>query len=139
MSLLTENVINFGVAGADAGTTDVESAVFDTLGMSSVVAMARLAVANSGNYLKLQHSDASGSGFEDILGSKIVCAVNHQVLVSEIVRPIKRYLKAILVRTSSSASGDILFIGAAPRVTPADNTTSAVLAEILVSPDSGTA
>lgn len=125
-------------AGAAAGTSTVDGDAVDLSGFEGVVFMASIAVANAGNYLKAQEGDTN-SPSADIEGSKVVTASNDDVAILQVHKPLKRYIRANIVRGASSASGDlfaILYKGS--KMPLSSDVANAVISKSIVSPVAGT-
>ena len=138
---MNEATLRKVAAAATAGTTDVESSVVSAAGGVDVTFFADIAVANAGNYIKVQGGAlADGSDMADLAGSKVVAAVNDDVVAVNVFRPVFPYLRAVVVRTVSTASGPVYCAQRGARVLPPDNNlASEIVSEVLVSPAAGTA
>jgi hypothetical protein len=95
---------------AAAGTTTATSDVIDTQGFEAMLIQIGWGAIVSGavTSLKLQHSDASGSGFADVAGSNITVADTDDFKVSEyeVYRPQKRYWKIVASRATQNSTID---------------------------------
>jgi len=128
-------------SAASAGTSAVESSVVDMAGFKEVTFFASIAVANAGNHIKIQQNEASStSSMADLTGTKVICANNGEVVMCTVVKPLKRYVRAVITRTASSASGEIYCVQSNPLAAPVDNNvSSAIVSEVHASPAEGTA
>lgn len=96
--------------GASSAGTAVTSSAIDMLGYDAVCLFAQIATANAGNYLKAQQSsdDGSADDYTDLAGSKVVADNGADVVVLDIRRPTKRYLKGIIIRGgANTVTGDM--------------------------------
>lgn len=142
-SFLEKNTVRLHAAAAGSAGTAVNGTVFDSQGFESVVFLVSIATANAGNFLKVQQGDlADGSDMADLAGSAVVAAANGQVVVAEVCRPSKRYLRGQIVRAgANTATGDMYAIGceAADSKAVVNNITNTLISEISVTPAQGTA
>lgn len=130
-----------------AGTSDVNSAAIDTQGFHKLaiyIALGAMAASSTVTF-KLQHSDASGSGYEDIAGSStgsLADTNDDKSVVFDVEGPMKRYYRVVTTR-GDAGNTTILAMGAllgSPRTTSllTAHTTNAST-KTLVEPISGTA
>ena len=91
-------------AAASATTFFAGTAVVDTQGYDEFTAM-----ANPGGTakLKLQMASATGDTFDDITGTSLTGSAAHQLLAVSIVKPQKRYVKALVACTVGAVNGKI--------------------------------
>lgn len=130
-----------------AGTSVLTSSVIDTLGYEGVRIILGVGAitANAVTSFKLQQSsdDGSADAYSDIEGSSVTIADDddNQVVVSDVWRPQKRYLKVVTTRGTQNAVVDFLLAELyEPRVLPATTSHATVVAtEKFASPDEGTA
>ena len=141
MNFLTRHKVRKVADGAAAATSAVTGSVVDMAGFLGVTFFARIATANAGNSIKVQHGDVSNlSDAADLLGTNVVCANDGEVVAVEVFRPVKRYLRAVLTRTASTIVGDMYAVQSEPRLLPVDNNVdSAIVSETHPSPAAGTA
>ena len=140
--MLSENVkIVLAKAAEAAGTDEVVSAVIDTCGFEGCIFMTRFAVANAGNYIKVQQDTASnGATAADLAGTKVTSGTSEEGCAIDINRPQERYLQLSATRTESSALGEIWAILYGPVKAPVVSALTGTLAiEAHVSPAEGTA
>lgn len=139
---LNENLLLNLAPPTVAGTTTITSAAVDMAnGANSVVFEVEIATHASGNYIKVQESDTTTDGdYSDIAGSKTIGLADADIVAVEIFKPAKRYLRAQVVRGTSSALGPILGVQQMQRVTPpSGNNVTGVVSQILITPALGTA
>ncbi|QQS08680.1 MAG: hypothetical protein IPK69_11925 [Phycisphaerales bacterium] len=135
-----ENAIRLAVAGAASGTTPVSGATIDTAGYDGVAVFCTIATQNAGNYLALDHGDASDmSDGANVAGSKVVAVANGQVVCVDINKPMKRYVKPAIVRTAATITGDMYYILYKGQFKPTLNqVANTLISKSLVSPPTGT-
>lgn len=99
-----------------------------------------IATANAGNYGKVQQSsdDAAADAYADLEGTKNVPGDSGDSFLIDIYRPQERYLKCLIVRGASTATGDVYAILYGPRDMPTTQ-GGTIDAETHASPDEGTA
>ena len=119
---------------ASAATSAVDGTAVDTTGFQGVTFAAEIAVANAGNHLTVQQSDASNTGFTALDGAKSVCAVNGDVCVVDVKNPQKRYLRGVITRTASTASGALMAYSYGPSKAPVTHGSTVQVAAV-VAPD----
>ena len=138
--MLSENVkIVLAKAAEAAGTDEVVSAVIDTCGFEGCIFMTRFAVANAGNYIKVQQDTAAnGATAADLAGTKVTSGDSDEGVAIDINRPQKRYLQLSATRTATSALGEIWAILYGPVKAPVVSALTGTLAiEAHVSPAEG--
>jgi hypothetical protein len=128
-----------------AGTANVNSSVIDMQGFEGAVFILSFgtitATAVSG--LKLQQGDkADGSDMADIAGTALAMADtgSNKVLVSDLYKPQKRYVRLVATRGTANAVIDsAIAIQYEARITPPALDSSVYAAEFNISPDNGVA
>lgn len=125
---------------AVAGTSAVEGSAVDTASAGVDVAFAAtIATAASGNYLKAQQSaDAAFTSPEDLAsaGAKAIALVNGDVVAVEVYKPTLRYVRGVIVRGTSTATGEMYCLSTGGRLTPVDNNeASEIVSAIVNSPE----
>lgn len=123
---LLANVETIRVANsASAAQTAVESSAVDTAGVIGVRFTAALGDVTSGSVLglKAQFRDSDNDSWEDVEGALAYTAgasdADHKVLILDIVRPEKRYVRAVLSRGTANAVVDGIFADVyGPKETP---------------------
>lgn len=127
-------------AAASATTFFAASAVVDTQGYDEFTAW-----ANPGGtaHIKLAMASATGDTFDDITGTKVSGSAAHQLLMVSIVKPQKRYVKALVACTVGAVNGKIAYALSQPRNAGITQTVAGAsgvaVAEIHVSAATGTA
>jgi hypothetical protein len=133
-------VIPVEAAGSSAGTPLTSDAV-DTQDWEGVAFVTGIGTADADNTVKLQQSNDSGGSpddFTDIEGSAKAASGNGHVVINDINRPAKRYVRAVITRSGAdTTTGTMYAILYNGRKVPniGDDTDQVVLA----TPDEGTA
>jgi len=129
------------VSGAvAAGTTAVNSAVVDMQGYDGVIFLASLGTAAANNGVKAQQGQVSNmSDAADLAGTLVSSNGTQTDLVLEIFRPRERYVRAAVVRGTTTTVDAIWAIQFMAAKMPVNNVTAAQAAEIWASPAEGTA
>jgi len=140
MNLSNEVKITKVKAGQATATTEVSSDAIDMSGYEGVIFMASIATANAGNYLKVeQGKDANFTEHEDVKGSKVVPPKDAEVAFVDIYKPAQsqgKYLRAAIVRTATTVTGDIYAIQYNGRNKPEVNVVEDKMSGVLlISPD----
>lgn len=138
---LSNNVKITKVSAAVAtGTTTINSNPVDMQGYDGVVFLASLGSAAANNGLKAQQGQASNlSDAADLAGTLVSSNGTQTDLVLEVFRPQERYLRAAVVRGTTTTIEAIWAIQYAGSKMPINNVTAAQAAEIWASPAEGTA
>ena len=136
MYFLNENEIRKVANAATAATTAVNGAAVDMANWEQVTFWASIATANAGNHLTVQQSATVGfESPETLEGAKAIALENGDVVAVTVNRPLKRYLRAVLTRTASTATGEIYAARTGSRTEPVDNNeASEIMATLLPSP-----
>lgn len=123
------------------GTSTVNSSVVDMANYETAVFFTFIATAAAGNVLKVQQGQASNlSDAADLAGSGQSAGTSEEVVAVEIVKPLERYLRATVVRGTSTVLGEIWCIQANPRNRPVTSSlTGTAAVKTVVSPAEGTA
>ena len=126
---------------ATAATSAINSDVIDRADFEGVVFFCKIAVANAGNYIKVQQGDESDlSDAADLEGTKVTPGADNMVSWVDVYRPTKRYLRVVVTRGASTACGDIYAMKYGPKKLPTDNEIAdTITGEIHASPAEGTA
>lgn len=96
-------------AAAVAGQTELTTDVIDTADCDGVVFVAHLGDVTTGSVLGLavDDSEASGSGWDDLENPLAFTAgasdADNKLLILDVYKPEKRYLRARLTRTTANA------------------------------------
>lgn len=133
--------------GVVAGTTAQTSSVIDTAGYEGVkIATLFGAITSTAvTSVKLQQSsdDGAADAYSDIEGSSVSVADDddNQIVVHDIYRPQKRYLKVVVGRGTANAviDGIVASLYGARKQPTTDDSATVVSRKLLVSPDEGTA
>lgn len=141
-----EKVIRLSNAAA-AATTDVTSSVLDTAGFEGAKLYTLLGAitTNAVTSVKVQQSDDDGvaDAYSDLEASGSVVADDddNQIVVHDIFRPQKRYLKVVVDRGTQNAVVDGIFavLYGAKKLPTTDDSATVVSRNCLASPDEGTA
>ena len=123
------------------GTSAVTSDAVDTQGWQGCRFFTAFGTAAAGNTIKGQQSDddAATDAYSDLAGTSLASTTSEAV-VMDIVKPRKRYLKAVIARGTTSTLGNIWAELYGPVSEPSTQTTTGtIVSEISVSPDEGTA
>lgn len=115
--------LTLSAQGAVSAGTDVDGATVDVANYDGVLFFARIATANAGNFLKAQEGDTT-SPIADLAGSAVIAGTNEDIVVLDIHKPLKRYIRAVVVRAgAASITGDLYAIrykGRKPPELPGD-------------------
>lgn len=110
---LLRNVEVVRVANASAAAqTAVEGAAVDMAGQVGVTFVASFGTVTTASVLtlKAQYSDNGSTNWTDIVGTATHTAsgtdANNKMLALDIVRPEKRYVRAVVTRTAANAAVD---------------------------------
>ncbi len=133
--------------GVVAGTSDQTSDAVDRAGYDGVMFIGLLGTLTSGHAtsMKIQQSsdDGGSDAYADLLGTgsgALAEGDSDQMIVIDIVRPLERYLKAILLRGTQNAVIDgIVAIPYNAKVTPTAQHSTVAKLEVHASPAEGTA
>ena len=129
--------------GAVAGTTTLTSDVVDMQNFDGLVFLAALGdVLDTGvNVLQAQHSDVGdGSGMNDITASVVsftagASDADNKLLVLEIARPTKRFLRVTLARSVANTVLDGIFaFQSSPAESPVTQHASVLVKDFQLSP-----
>lgn len=123
--------------GQIAGTSTVDTSSVNMTGADGVMFMASFAVANVANTIHLQESD-DDSVWADLADTEATPTTNNNLVIIDINRPLKQFIRARLTRGVSTASGMVIAeqYGSAKMSTSQDTTVDAIVT--LASPDPGT-
>lgn len=138
---LNKNVkVVLAKAAQGADTTTVTSDAIDTQGYEGCMFVGSITTANAGNYGKVQQSsdDAAADTYADLTGTKNVPGDSGDSFLIDINKPRERYLKCLIVRGASTATGDLYAILYGAHKKPTSH-GSTIDAETHASPAEGTA
>ena len=133
------------INGTAAGTTPVNSSVIDMQGFEGVMFIASFGAitATAVTGIKIQQGNASdGSDAIDLTGTAlaILDTASNKVLVSEIYKPEKRYLRVVITRGTANAVVDgVVAQQFGARIAPPIHDSSVAGFEYWVSPPEGIA
>lgn len=105
-----------------AGTTEVESDSVDVANYDGVLFFAKVAAADAGNHIVIEQS-ADDATWAELTGTKVIVEEANQVVAVDVFRPLEgqgRYLRAKVVRGSSTATGDVYAARYSGRTRPED-------------------
>jgi hypothetical protein len=125
-------------ASASAGQTELTTDVIDMAGFTGVVFVVHLGDVTNGSVLGLaaDHSDDADADFEDLEGPLAHTAnatnADNKVLVLDIVRPEKRFVRARLTRgTANAIVNGVLAIKYGPLHAPIEQGDTVLASETL--------
>ena len=123
------------------GTSTINSSVIDMSGYEGVIFFTNILTAASGNILKVQQGQASNlSDAADLASSGQSSGTSDEVVAVDVVKPQERYLRATVVRGTSTILGEIWALQYGCRSRPQSNVLSGTInSKTLVSPAEGTA
>ena len=146
MNLSKSIKVTRALNGVVAGTTEQNGSVIDMSGFEGVqfIALFGALTATQVTSLKVQQGDASdGSDMADLAGSLHTALGDtdgNKCLVTDLFRPQKRYVRAVVKRGTANAVIDgVIALQYSPRVEPATNDTTVKATKLLISSDEGTA
>lgn len=123
-----------------AGTSDVNGTIVDMSGWDGVIFVTRIPTGAANNRLIAQHGDQSNLGdAADIAGSGVTGTGNNHRCVLDVYKPLKRYLRPVVKRGTSTTSADVWSIryrGSRPNIA---DVVDSLTTKNLNSPSSGTA
>jgi len=121
---LSQNIkITLVNAAAVSAGTEIDATAVDMSGFDGVVFVASVATANAGNFMKAQSdTDVALGTVADLAGTKAVAGTNGAFIGVDVYRPIKRYVRPVVIRAgANTAVGDIYAIQYAGRTRPVVN------------------
>lgn len=111
-----------------AGTSTVTTSILDMAGYESVVFITSLGTAAAGNLIKVQQdAENSTASMADLTGTSVSSGSSDEDVWVDVYRPEKRYVRAQIVRGTSSTLGDVWALQYGPRTLPVDNTTTGTI------------
>ena len=130
-----------------AGTTTLNGEGIDTDGYDGVLFAVMLGTLTSGQVTKLKVQQSSDNGstdaFDDLASSSTAAAADadgNKLLIVDVFKPMKRYLRAVTVRGTQNAvitsAFVILYHARTPAITPSSRISQSV---VLATPLEGTA
>ncbi len=134
MQFLTDNKIRVVANAATAATTAVNGAAVDMSNWEQVTFWATIATANAGNHLTVQQDTVdSFATAETLEGAKAIAGANGDIVAVTVNRPTKRYVRAVLTRTASTATGQVYCAQTGTRTEPVDNNVDDEIVSVSVS------
>lgn len=107
---LSDQVAIEVVAPAIAATSAVNGTTLDMAGYEGVLWIARIGTAAANNTIKAQQGAASNlSDAADLAGTAVASGSNN-VLVLDLTRPAKRYVRAVITRGTSTTLDTLISI-----------------------------
>lgn len=138
MNLSGEVKITKVLTNTVTGTTTINTTAVDMQGFEGVVFVASLSTAAANNGIKAQQGQAANlSDAADLAGSQILA--NKTDFVLDIYRPTERYLRAAILRGTTTVIDAVWAIQYMSNKLPVGNITAAQAAELWASPAEGTA
>ena len=120
------------------GTSVINSDSVDMRGFLNCLFFVDIAIANAGNFVKIQTS-SDNSAWNDLLGTKVVVAVNGDTVGIDVIRNRERYLRLVIDRSGiTTITGSAFALQYEAKIMPTVQPTTVVL-ERHVSPAEGTA
>ena len=135
------NAIKINVSAATVtGTTAVNSGIIDMKGFDGVLFVTTLGSPGADRSIKVQEDSAAAMGAAaDLAGTSVVSGANATVWV-DVWRPLKRYVRCVVTRTTTTTAGEIYAIQYAASAVPVVNVVaSTIIGETWQSPAEGTA
>lgn len=139
--LLKDAKITEVVIATVTGTSTINSAEVDMANYENVVFITSLGTTASNNGHKIQQDVVTGmAGAADLLGSQLLCNGTGRVLMSEVIKPLERFVRCSVLRGTTTTINNVIAIQFGARKRPIDNNVANTqAAETLVSPIEGTA
>lgn len=137
-----QNKIDTASAYATAATTSITGTGYDCSNYEGIIFYVKYGTAAADNTLKAQQSSDDGSAdpYSDLEDSSVEVGASDEGVWLEIKRPVKKYVKAIGLRGTSTTADPIIAIRYGARSLPVDNTTAGTIhGKALISPAEGTA
>lgn len=122
------------------GTTTINTDEVDMQGYDGVVFIASVGSSAADVGMKVQQDIVTGmSGAADLEGSKQLLDGTQKQIVVDIHRPLERFVRAAVIRATTTTIEAVWAIRYRARNLPVTNTNSVLAAKRLVSPAEGTA
>ena len=139
MNISKETKIVKVLAPTATGTSTINTSVVDMQGYDGVIFLGSIGSAAANNGMKVQQGAISdGSAAADLAGSLAGGASKTDLLV-EVTKPQKRYVRAAVVRGTTTTIDCVWAILYRGIKQPVDNSGAAVAQKLLVAPIEGTA
>ena len=141
MNLSSDIAIEKAAAPAVAGTTEVETSAIDMQGFNGVMFVTAIPTIDAGglNYLQGKQGETSGGSFAILAASAVTPEVNGDVVGLDIFQPRERFVKASVLRNTSSATETIIALKYKGIKRPELNDATPVIKKLLQSPAEGAA
>jgi hypothetical protein len=146
MNLSKSIKVTRALNGVAAGTSNQNGSVIDMSGFEGVqfIALFGALTPNQVTSLKVQQGSlADGSDMADLAGSAHTALADtdgNKCLVTDVFRPQKRYVRAVVTRGTANAVIDgVIALQYSSRFKPTTNDTTIKATKLLISPDEGTA
>ncbi len=124
-----------GAAGSDHNTDILDMASWD-----GVMWIGSIGTAAANNGIKAQQdTDVAGGTMADLEGTKILSDATQTDFVLDLYRPTERYVRAVIIRGTSTTIESVWAIQYRGRKAPVENDTTAQAHEVHASPAEGTA
>lgn len=128
-------------ASASAATTELTTDVIDMAGWHGVAFVAHLGDVTTGSVLGFvaDHSDDGATGWDDLGGALAFTAgasdADNKLLILDLVRPTKRFVRARLMRTTANAIlGGIVAVKYGPTFAPVNQGATVLASATLANP-----
>lgn len=122
------------------GTTAINSSEVDMEGYDGVLFVAVMGSTATDISMKAQQDVVTGmGGAADLAGSSKALDGTAKIILLDIFRPLERFVRAVVTRTTTTTIEQILAIRYKARNPPVSNASTAQLVKQLVSPEEGTA
>lgn len=141
-SLLKNSKVTEVTGATAAGTTNINSTGVSMVGFETAAFLVSLGTTGADNGVKLQQSNDDGStdAYADIAGSQILCNGTGKVVMSEEIRPTKKFVRAVTIRGTNTTINSVTSVRSGARVKSVDNNvTNTSAAKVGVSRGAGTA
>lgn len=144
-TFLERNKIDYVYAGTTAGTSTVfTSSIYmaEQGGFNEATFLVEFGTAASGNTIKIQQSSDNGvvDDWTDVAGTLVAVGASDEKVAANIINPSKPYLRAAIVRGTSTTVLNSIAIRSQASKLPVTNAVSGTIAvETNVSPAEGTA
>lgn len=122
------------------GTSTINTSVVDTQGFEGVLFLVSLGTAAANNGIKGQQGQiANMSDAADLAGTQVLSNGTQTDILLDIYRPQERYLRAAVIRGTTTTIDCVWAIQYMPGKKPVNNVTAAQVVELWASPAEGTA
>lgn len=108
---LSDNIKVTVDAPTAAGTTAIDSTAIDMTGFDGVLFIVKLGTAAANNTAKAQEDTVTGFGtVQDLAGSLTAAGVTNKVLMIDLERPVKQWVRVEVARGTSTTIDSIIAI-----------------------------